>query len=311
MHIFADSKRRPIDTPATASRIADSHLHLTMVNDPVFALARAPFAGVDFVVTVLDPTELPGSSPEIFFRWLDAVQAEAREVTAALTEHGWQTAAGESGVVLDPVTVRVTAGCHPHNASKLDDEVREVLRSLLAHPMVTVIGEIGLDFYYDFSPRDAQRSVFEEQLILAHELRMPATLHIRDAHDEAISILRSVGVPPRGCVLHCFGEDEATLAPFLELGCHVSYAGPVTFRKSETLRRTLVSTPIDRILTETDAPFMSPEPLRGMESEPAFTLFTARRIAEVRAEALGEPIERTLAALHENARRIYGGSQNE
>lgn len=127
--------------------------------------------------------------------------------------------------------VRFACGVHPHNAKYFDD-ARDELIALLARPETCCLGEVGLDYHYDFSPRDVQREVFAAQLQMAQEHGLPVSLHLREAHDDALAILRETGVPKAGCIVHCFNLDAQTLAPFLELGCYVAFGGPLTFKKS-------------------------------------------------------------------------------
>ena len=175
--------------------------------------------------------------------------------------------------------IRLACGVHPHNA-KHWESARDELLALLDDPLTCCLGEIGLDYHYDFSPRDAQREVFAEQLRIAHERNLPVSLHLREAHDEALEILEREGVPSAGCILHCFNLDTATLQPFLDLGCHVAFGGPLTFRKSWYTRLACLDVPFDKLLTETDAPYMAPEPLRGTVCEPAQTVYTLRMLLD-------------------------------
>jgi TatD DNase family protein len=189
---------------------------------------------------------------------------------------------------------------HPHNAKDFTPAVEALMRELAGNPLTCAVGEIGLDYHYDYSPREVQREVFRRQLELANELALPAVIHLREAHDDGLEILREVGSPPAGCILHCYNLGAEPMRPFLEMGCYVSFAGPVTFKKSEEIREAASLVPADRILTETDCPFMAPEPFRGRKNEPAYTVFTAARIAEARAEELGG----FAAAAYANALRV-------
>ena len=173
-----------------------------------------------------------------------------------------------------------TAGVHPHDASKMDGAALEKLRSLTGHPKLVAIGETGLDFHYDFSPRPQQAEVFEAQLAIAREAGLPVVIHTREAWKETMEILRRHRVE-RG-ILHCFtgGPDEAREA--LDLGLHLGFGGVLTFPKSDELRAAAKMTPDDRLLVETDAPYLAPIPHRGKRNEPAFVVETARKLAEVR-----------------------------
>lgn len=254
--------------PTLGAPIADTHAHLDMLEDPALALARAALAGVAFVVTVVDPTE----DPERTLIGLPAWRDDAAHLLAA----------SASEATPDVPDVRVIIGAHPHNAKDFDTSVAARLRALARDPLVAGIGEIGLDYHYDHSPRDEQRRAFAEQLEIARELGLPVVVHLREAHDEGEAVLREAGLPAAGCVLHCFTGDAALLERFLGLDCHVSFAGPVTFKKADAIREASAGVPLERLLVETDCPFMTPEPFRGRKNEPAFTVLTASRIADAR-----------------------------
>ena len=276
--LFSDSKGREVPAPDLGGApVADTHAHLDMLEDPTLALARAALAGVSFVATVADPTEDAWRTFDELPSWL----AGARDLLA------------EVGSDREPPQVRVILGAHPHNANDFTAEAETELLRLAKDARTSAIGEIGLDFHYDHSPRDTQRAVFRRQLELARDLGLPAVVHLREAHDEGAEIMADVGLPAAGCILHCFTGDAALAARFVELGCAaVSFAGPVTFKKAEEIRGAATSLPVGMMLTETDCPFMTPEPFRGRTNEPAFTVFTSARIADARGE---DPREFALA----------------
>lgn len=200
--------------------------------------------------------------------------------------------------------VRIAVGCHPHNAKFYDDGLEADLRRLLMDPRVAAVGEIGLDYHYDFSPRDDQREAFRRQIRLAKECGLPIALHLREAHDEALVIMREEGFPEAGTLLHCFNLDWATLEPWVEAGCYVAFGGALTFKSTEDTREAATHVPVNRLLTETDAPYMTPEPMRGMTCLPDHVLFTAERLAEVRGQAPGPERWEFLAQLMDNARDL-------
>lgn len=200
--------------------------------------------------------------------------------------------------------IRIATGCHPHNAKHYDDALEAALRERLADPRVCAVGEIGLDYHYDFSPRDDQRQAFRRQVRLAKECGLPVVLHVREAHDEAFSLMQEEGFPEAGTLLHCFNLDWATLEPWVEAGCHVAFGGPLTFKKADEVREAASKVPLDRLLTETDAPYMTPEPMRGMVCGPDHVLFTAERLAEVRGCAPGPKRAAFLRQLLANAREL-------
>lgn len=200
--------------------------------------------------------------------------------------------------------VRFAVGCHPHNASRYNDALEARLRDCLTDTRVSAVGEIGLDYHYDFSPRDQQREAFRRQVRLAKEAGLPVVLHVREAHDDALAIMRDEGWPEAGTLLHCFNLDWTTLEPWVEAGCFVAFGGPVTFKKADEVREAAARVPLDRLLTETDAPYMTPEPLRGTVCGPEHVVFTAERLAEVRGQATGDERKAFLRTLLANARGL-------
>ncbi|HEX8088991.1 MAG TPA: TatD family hydrolase, partial [Blastocatellia bacterium] len=187
--------------------------------------------------------------------------------------------------------VYTTAGVHPHEARLLDDEMYARLSDLATHPKVIALGEIGLDYHYDNSPRDQQRAAFRKQLRLARERMLPAVIHTREAEADTLAILEDEwggsGLPG---VIHCFTGTRAFAEEAIELGFCISFSGVVTFKKSGDLRETARRLPQESILIETDSPFLAPMPHRGRRNEPAYVIETARCIAELRnvtAEQIG------------------------
>lgn len=196
------------------------------------------------------------------------------------------------------------AGVHPHNAIKYTDEAEKITIEAAKHPKFTCVGEIGLDFHYDMSPRDVQREVFERQLDLACELKKPVQLHIRDAHGECMDMLRERARNGRmpGGIMHCFTGSWECAKVYLDLGLYVSLSGAVTFKNAPKLTEVAANMPVDRLLVETDCPFMTPVPLRGKRNEPAYTVYTVNKIAEIRGMDPEELAEITTA----NALRAFG-----
>ncbi len=173
-----------------------------------------------------------------------------------------------------------TVGVHPHEAAKATPETYAQLRTLGAHPKVVAFGEIGLDYHYDYSPRDTQREVFIEQLRIARELNLPITIHTREAWDDTMSVLADHWSGPG--ILHCFTGDAAQAQQALDQGFHLAFGGVLTFKTAENVREAAKITPDDRILIETDAPYLAPIPYRGKRNEPAMMLETLKVLAEVR-----------------------------
>jgi TatD DNase family protein len=204
--------------------------------------------------------------------------------------------------------VYAAAGVHPHDARLYDGEAERRLSSILkGGGRVVALGEIGLDFHYDHSPREVQREVFARQLRLAKESGLPVIIHSREADEETVEILRrEYAEAPRGGVMHCFGGGMRMAEAVLELGFHISFAGNVTFKKADSLREAALIVPPERLLVETDCPFMAPVPLRGRRNEPAFVVETARFVASLRGVG-PEELGRTTS---ENFSRLFGVELN-
>jgi len=198
--------------------------------------------------------------------------------------------------------VYAAVGVHPHDAKVYDEAAERKVGEMVGRGgRVVALGEIGLDFHYDHSPRDVQREVFARQLRLAREAGVPVIIHSREADEETVEILRrEYAGAPRGGVMHCFGGGPAMAAAVLELGFFISFAGNVTFKKAEPLREVARTVPPERLLVETDCPFMAPVPLRGRRNEPAYVVETARFLAGLRgleAEELGRLTSANFARL--------------
>jgi TatD DNase family protein len=172
-------------------------------------------------------------------------------------------------------------GTHPHDATTLTSEALAEQRTLAQQSGVVAIGEVGLDFYRNLSPREAQREALVAQLALAHELDLPVILHNRESHKEMISLLRAHATGVRG-VFHCFIGDRAMATDALDLGFYLSFAGPLTYPRNEELREVAAWAPADRILVETDSPYLSPQPLRGKRNEPQHVALVAHTLAQAR-----------------------------
>lgn len=178
--------------------------------------------------------------------------------------------------------VFATAGVHPHEAKSAPADYLDQLRRLAADPKNVAIGEIGLDYHYDFSPRDVQRRVFEQQLALAAQLEKPIVIHTREAFDDTMAIIQSSGAPATRIVFHSFTENGAAIRRALDLGATISFSGIVTFARSADLRAAARLVPLDRLLIETDAPFLSPEPVRKIrDNEPAHVQHIAAHLDQL------------------------------
>src|ERR687885_524765 len=197
--------------------------------------------------------------------------------------------------------IYATAGIQPHYASATGPSELDELRALLAAPKVVALGEIGLDYHHDRAPRSEQRSLFETQLYLAAELKLPVVIHSREAHVDTVDVLDAVR-PALPVVMHSFSGDWDYAKACLELGAFLSFSGPLTFPKAVDLHDVAVRAPSDRILVETDCPYLSPHPLRGKRNEPARVRLVAERLAELR----GMSLEELADALWRNACAAFG-----
>jgi TatD DNase family protein len=197
--------------------------------------------------------------------------------------------------------VGAAIGVHPHDATTLDDAAYAELSRLAREQSVVAIGEIGLDYHYDHSPRDVQRAVFARLIGLAREARKPIVVHTREAKDDTLAILEAEGAREVGGVIHCFSEDVPFARRALDLGFDVSFSGIVTFKNARGVHETAAWAPLERVLVETDSPYLAPVPLRGKPCEPAYIVHTARRVAELRKISL----EELAAATSANAERRF------
>ncbi|HIS95299.1 MAG TPA: TatD family hydrolase [Candidatus Ventricola gallistercoris] len=199
--------------------------------------------------------------------------------------------------------IYAAVGVHPHDAKTFTQaDVPQLTAWLTQEPKVKALGEIGLDYYYDLSPRDVQRDVFARQLDLAYDLGKPVILHVRDAHGDTLDVLRAQAGRLPHCVLHCCSASWESAKVYLNLGCMISFAGPVTFKRSVHLQEVARNVPLDRLMVETDSPYLAPEPVRGRRNEPANVSHICRFIASLRdmdAQVLCD-------VTRENGKRFYG-----
>jgi TatD DNase family protein len=198
--------------------------------------------------------------------------------------------------------VRFAVGVHPHQANQFAGAPAEaadaVRRQLAATPRARAIGEIGLDYHYDFSARDVQQQVFTSQVGLARELRVPVVIHTREADEDTLAILTSEGGGEVAGVVHCFTGGPSLARAALDLGFYISLSGIVTFPKAADLRETLRAVPIDRALIETDSPFLAPAPHRGKRNEPAYVVRVAEALAALHGISVEDACRRTAANFH-------------
>lgn len=189
--------------------------------------------------------------------------------------------------------VYATVGMHPHDAKEVGEQELQKLRELAAKPKVVAIGETGLDYHYDHSPREIQRRVFAQFIHLARETGLPLVVHERDAAKDAAELLRSEGAGKLRGVIHCFTGDYEAACGYLDLGFFLSFTGIITFKNAEPLREVVRKVPLDRMLVETDSPYLTPVPYRGRRNEPAYVCHVAETIAHVKGLDLREVAEAT------------------
>ncbi len=194
------------------------------------------------------------------------------------------------------------AGVHPHEAEKMNDGDFDTLKKTADHPKIKAIGEIGLDYYYDLSDREIQKKRFAEQVELAKELGLPVIIHDRDAHRDTMDILRACGVRDCGGVFHCYAGSVDMAREILDWGMYIAFGGSLTFKKSVRPKEVAAYAPLDRIVTETDAPYLAPEPQRGRRNDSRYMHFAAAELARIKGLAYKE-IE---AATYENGKRLFG-----
>lgn len=253
--------------------LIDAHCHLereTFGDELEAVIARAVTAGVERFIAVGATRLLAG----------------AHEAT---------TLAGHDDRVF------ATCGIHPHEAEQATASILDELERLLDRPRVVALGEVGLDYYYDHSPKDTQRRLFTHQLRRARERNIPVMLHVRDAHDDTLAILDEIGLPARGGVVHCFTAGPETAEAYLARGMVLSIPGVITFKNAEALRAAVAMAPLERLFVETDCPYLAPIPHRGKRNEPAFVTYTAAAVANVR----GAPVSAIARATTENAQLFF------
>ncbi len=250
----------------------DSHAHLDDLkydDDRQVMLTRAKESGISYIVNV--GYDVPSSKRSI------ALSEKYNFIYAAV-------------------------GIHPHDAAAEGAGGLEEIRRLSAHPKVVAIGEMGLDYYRDLSPRDVQQEMFRKQIRLAIDLNKPIIVHDRDAHGEVMKILKDEEAEKVGGVLHCFSGSLEMARECLEMGFYISIAGPVTFNNAKRLQEIVKAIPLDKLLIETDAPYLTPEPNRGKRNESAFVVYVAQKISELK----GLPIEDIAQAATSNAKMLFG-----
>lgn len=198
--------------------------------------------------------------------------------------------------------VYAVVGVHPHSAKEVDDSTLEILKSFASRDKVVAIGEIGLDFHYDNSPRDVQRKWFRKQLELAKEVDLPVVIHSRDATQETFDIIKEAQDGKLRGVLHCYSDSVEIALEYIKLGFYISLGGPVTFNNAKVPKEVAKAVPLDKLLIETDSPYLTPTPNRGKRNEPAYVRFVAAEIAELRGISFDDLVKAT----NKNTKELFG-----
>lgn len=198
--------------------------------------------------------------------------------------------------------IYAVVGVHPHSASEVSEETLDIFRDMSKNDRVIAIGEIGLDFYYDNSPRDLQRKWFKEQLKLAKELNLPVVIHSRDASQETFDTIKEAQDGSLRGVMHCYSGSVEMAKEYIKLGFYISIAGPVTFKNARVVREVAEAVPLDRLLIETDCPYLTPEPYRGKRNEPMYVRYVAEKIAEIKNIS----VEELASATSANTKELFG-----
>ncbi len=251
--------------------LIDSHAHLEMPDfkrDLEQVIQRAKEAGVGYIFTI-------GTERKDWERVLEIANSHP--------------------------SIYAILGVHPHNAKEIDALTYPTLREHCQNGKVRAYGEIGLDFFRNRSPRDIQLKRFREQIGLAKELGLPIVVHDREAHQETLEILKSEKAEESGGIIHCFSGDYGMAKACMEMGFYISIPGSITFKNAEAFREIVKRIPLESLLVETDAPFLTPEPFRGKRNEPSYVRYTAQRVAEIKSISFEEVAEVTT----ENALRVY------
>jgi len=251
--------------------VIDTHCHLDMISsmaDVETTVSRAVAAGVAPIITVGIDLESSRKAIQLAAQY-DSVYA--------------------------------TVGIHPHNVQKLDEKTYAELKKLCSCPKVVAYGEIGLDYVKQYAQKNVQREHYRRQVDLAHNMQLPLVIHDREAHEDILHILHEKKPFAAGGVMHCFSGDWHFAKKVLDLGFFISIPGVVTFSKAEVMQEVALKVPLERLILETDAPFLTPEPLRGKKNFPEYVLYTAQKIADLR----GLPLEKLARITTENGLKLF------
>ncbi|MCH1626949.1 TatD family hydrolase [Ferdinandcohnia quinoae] len=198
--------------------------------------------------------------------------------------------------------IYATVGWHPVDAIDMTDEDLKWIEELCSHPKVVALGEMGLDYYWDKSPKDIQKEVFRKQIALAKKVKLPIIIHNREATSDIMEILQEENASEVGGIMHCFTGSVEVAKQCIDMNFYISFGGPVTFKNAKKPKEVAAEIPLDRLLIETDCPYLTPHPFRGKRNEPSYVKYVAEQIAELK----GLPFEEIAAKTSENAKRFFG-----
>ena len=248
--------------------LVDSHAHLLSLEDPVDAVSRAAAEGIGKIISIGTGLESSHATVELSRKYRG---------------------------------IYVSVGIHPHSASDFSEEVMGELGGMLEDPKVVAVGETGLDYHYMNSPREDQIRSFEAHMELARRHSLPFVVHVRDADEDLLSMLRGTDLGTKPGVIHCFSGDYQTAKKYLDLGFYISFSGIVTFKRAEEVRDAASKIPIERLLYETDSPYLAPVPERGKPNEPRNVVYVARLISQLR----GLSFEEFTSIVFENVTELF------
>lgn len=253
-------------------KFADTHAHINMLENPEYSIAKAYMLGISFIECMTDPLSNEGLS---IYDDIDSILQGAQSIIKKSDIEGHNRK-------IEDFSIRFACGVHPHYAKNWDENARNNLLGKLKDSRTSAIGEIGLDYHYDFSPRDIQIAILEEQLQIAQNSSMPVILHIREAFDDAYSILQNFRFLNNcNILLHCYTSNSIEIQRWIDQGIYIAFGGATTFKKLDDLRKSCKMVPTNQLLFETDSPFMTPEPFRGLECDSAYILFVAKLIMDL------------------------------
>ncbi len=314
-----------VDAPkfSRETLIADTHAHLNCLTNPALSIAQAAFWNVSFIESMTDPLSDEGlaiydalpavlqeaasiledfsSAENPFDEGSDCSPAPSIDAQKATLDSNANENNSATQITTSLPEIKFACGVHPHYAKDYSDEIEAVLIEKLKDTRTTALGEVGLDYHYDFSDRDSQIQVFERQIELSQKAELPIILHVREAFDDAYACMRNAGFNKHGVLLHCYTADALEIERWVEADCYIAFGGALTFKKLDEVREACKLVPRNLLLTETDAPYMAPEPFRSSECGSAHTIFTFQRMLEIFDITDETEIQEFASQLYDNA----------